>query len=88
MSSFTVVRSSGVGDILGKTRNLLIVCCSQFRCQREGTAISDWGSGRGSCHQRDEHAVELFGVEINLNFHRLADGPGNCLWSPEVSVLP
>src|SRR5258708_22331712 len=68
MSSFTVVRSSGVGDMFGKARKQLLYALRKFGASARPAKLV---GGRGSSHQRDKHAIELFGVEVELNFYWL-----------------
>src|SRR6266581_4597891 len=65
MSSFTVVKSSGMGDIWEIT--------ARIYCMPSGTPapylVRGW-----RLHSIHEQAIELLGVEIELNFDRLGVG--------------
>src|ERR1035437_919142 len=82
MSSFTVVRSSGVGDILGKTRKPLLYAVRKFGASASPRSVR----GRRGRHQGGKHAVELFGIEVALNFNWLREGPERIFGSPNQRV--
>src|SRR5580700_2560884 len=80
MSSFAVVRSSGVGDILGKARKQILYAvrprgASVRAAVCKGRSVSGRGRRRWHGHQADKHAIELFCIEVNLNFDRMRAGP-------------
>src|SRR5689334_17041031 len=68
MSSFTVVRSSGMGDIkVAKAANFY---CMPFERGLPLTAYSRVGR-RPSGHELHKHAIKLLGIDIELNFYLL-----------------
>src|SRR5579859_1991389 len=76
MSSFTVVRSSGMGDIFERSAKPALYAVRNFGARGRSMRC-------GASHQAHEHAIELFRVEVKLNFNGLgrgmnllASGPG------------